>query len=254
MRRTRAAALVALAATVLPAVAACTGDDPEPPPAAGVFASTTWVGALARAAGATDVTVLAPANVPDPAGFRPTPEELAPAARAEHVVYAESDGFVAALRTAAGDAHLVPVRPSTALPGIRAEVTRLAKEFGTEAAAARWLTSFEAEVNALSQSLKGLAPIPPDTAVAAADVAHWAAFAGMKVVATYGPGPVTEAQRAALVARTPKLVLASVHRPADTPAIPGTIRVDLVNYPGEDLDLLAVFRTNGDRLGGTFAK
>jgi len=36
--------------------------------------------------------------------------------------------------------------------------------------------------------------------------------------------------------------------------VPGAIRVDLVNYPGADLDLVSVFQTNGDRISGTFAK
>jgi zinc transport system substrate-binding protein len=256
MRRTRTAAVVALAATVLPAVAACTDDEPAPAPSrtAAVVASTTWVGALAKAAGATDVAVIAPANVPDPGAFQPTQEEMALAGRAEHVVYAKSDGFAGALEAAAGDAHLVPVVPSTEVSGIRTAVTALAQAMGTESVANRWLAAFEAEVEALSESLKGLAPIPPDTAVASADVAHWAAFAGVRVVAEYGPEPPTDAERAALVARRPKLLLASVHRPADTPDIPGALRVDLVNYPGTDLNLLAVFQTNGDRLGATFAK
>jgi zinc transport system substrate-binding protein len=255
MRRTRAAALAALAATVLPA-AGCTGDEPAPTPprSAAVVASTTWVGALAKAAGATDIAVIAPDNVPDPGAFQPTQEEMALAGRAEHVVYAKSDGFAGALEAAAGDAHLVPVVPSTEPSGIRTAVTALARAMGTEAAANRWLTAFEAEVEGLSEALKGLAPIPPDTAVASADVAHWAAFAGVRVVAEYGPEPPTDAERAALVARRPKLLLASVHRPADTPDIPGALRVDLVNYPADDLDLLAVFQTNGDRLGATFAK
>jgi zinc transport system substrate-binding protein len=254
MRRSGAAALSVLAASLF-AVTGCTDDDKGPAPtAATVIASTTWVGALAKAAGADDVAVIAPANIPDPAGFAPTDEELAPAAKAEHVVYAETDGFAAALRGAAGKAHLVPVKPAVTLPQIRAEVTRLGKEFGTEAAAARWLATFESQVSGMSDALRGMAPIPAFKAVAAADVAQWAPFAGVEVVATYGPGPATGPKLAALVARKPKLLLASVHHPNDVPRIPGAIRVDLVNYPGADLDLLAVYQTNGDRISGTFAK
>jgi zinc transport system substrate-binding protein len=253
MRRSGAAALSVLAASLF-AVSGCTADDEPQPAAAPVVASTTWVGALAKAAGATDVAVIAPANIPDPAGFAPTDEELAPAARAEHVVYAETDGFAAALRRAAGGTHLVAVKPGVTLPEIRAAVTRLAAAFGTEAAAARWLDAFEAQVDGMSEALRGLAPIPPFKAVAADDVAAWAPFAGVEVVATYGPEPATGPTLAALAARKPKLLLASVHHPDDVPRIPGAIRVDLVNYPGADLDLLAVYQTNGDRISGTFAK
>jgi zinc transport system substrate-binding protein len=253
MRRSGAAALSVLAVSLF-AVTGCTGADEPAPGAATVVASTTWVGALAKAAGAPDVAVIAPANIPDPAGFTPTDEELAPAAKAEHVVYAETDGFAAALRGVAGDAHLVPVKPGVTLAEIRAAVTRLGEAFGTEAAAARWLATFESQVSGMSNALRGMAPIPAFKAVAAADVAPWAPFAGVEVVATYEPGQATGPKLAALVARKPKLLLASVHHPDDVPRIPGAIRVDLVNYPGADLDLLAVYQTNGDRISGTFAK
>lgn len=251
-----ALATVALALAVT-ATSACDSDSPpdgKPAETAAVVASTTWVGALARAAGATDVAVIAPANIPDQAAFDPTPTELEPAARSEHVLYAETDGFAAALKNAAGDAHLMSVRPVNTVPAIRSEVTRLAEVFGTRDAATRWLSTFEAQVDALSGSLKGLAPIPPLTAVAQADVAYWATFAGVRTVASYGPAPVTRDQLAALSAKKPKLLLANVHRPAGTPDIPGTIRVDLANYPGEDLNLLAVFQTNAARISATFAK
>jgi hypothetical protein len=99
-----------------------------------------------------------------------------------------------------------------------------------------------------------VAPIPAFTAVASVDVAHWAEFAGVRVVATYGPGAVTGNRLAALVARKPKLLLADVHRPAETPTIPRAIRVDLANYPGADLNLFTVFQINAERIGATFTK
>jgi zinc transport system substrate-binding protein len=259
MRLVRTAALTTLVATVALASTACTSDDSSPDPApAGdgdrVVASTTWAGALARAAGATDVTVIAPAIIPNQADFEPTADDLAPAGRADHVLYAESDGFAAQLKDAAGEAHLVPVKLSYGLADIRAQVTELGELLGTENAATQWLSAFDAEVTNLSASLQGVAPIPPFTAVAQVDVAHWATFAGVKVVASYGPAAVTADQRSALAASKPKLLLANVHLPAGTPDIPGAIRVDLANYPGEDLDLVAVFRTNAGRIGATFSK
>ena len=126
--------------------------------------------------------------------------------------------------------------------------------FGTQATASRWLIAFETQATALSKGLQGVAPIPAFTAVAQAEVAQWAEFAGVKVVGTYGPAAVTPAQLTGLAAKKPKLLLANVHVPARTPNVPGAIRVDLVNYPGEDLNLYAVFVTNADRISGTFAK
>lgn len=252
MRLLRSAVLIAIVAPLALAAAGCSDDEPAPP-AIEVVASTTLVGALAKAAGATDIVVIAPPTIPDQTGFEPTPDELAPAGRAKRVLYAESDGFAGALREAAGDAALVPVKPVTSLPEIRAEVTRLAGVLGTQSAATTWLSEFESQVNAMSTQLKGSAPIPALVTVAQADVAHWADFAGVKVAARYGPGPVSAEQKAALAAAKPEVVLANVHLPADTPDVPGTTRVDLMNYPGEELDLLELYVVNGDRIAGTFA-
>jgi zinc transport system substrate-binding protein len=252
----RAAALAALATTVVLTTAACTGDDSPDRDDDGnrVVASTTWMGALAKAAGATDVTVIAPAIIPNQQAFQPTADDLAPAKDADHVVFAEADGFAAQLKQAAGNAHQVPLKHVYTLAGVRAEVTELAELFGTQAAANRWLSAFDAEVTNLSTSMEGVAPIPPFTAVAEAGVVQWAEFAGINVVATYGPAPVTTRQLSALKAKKPQLLLANVHLPDATPAIPGAFRVDLTNYPGEDLDLLWVYRTNAERIGASFAK
>jgi zinc transport system substrate-binding protein len=255
----RAAALAALTTTVVLATTACTdGDSPDGgPPGDGnrVVASTTLAGALAKAAGATDVTVIAPANIPDQQAFAPTTEDLVPARTADHVIFAETDGFAGSLKEAAGDAHQMAIKPVYTLEGVHAEVTKLAELFGTQNAAKKWLTAFDTEVTNLSASMEGVAPIPPFTAVAEVGVAQWAQFGGgIKVVGKYGPAPVTAKQLADLTATKPMLILANVHAPNGTPKIPGTYRVDLVNYPGEDLDLLSVYETNAERIGLSFSR
>lgn len=259
MRVHQAVAGAVLTVTVAVASAACSTDTPQETSTDGggaaVVVSNTWVGALAKAAGATDIAVIMPVTVPDQAAYRPTPEDLAPAAEAEHLLYAESDGFADQLKTAAGgDVHQTVVTLSFDPATVQAEVTKLGELFGTQARAAQWLQLYQQQYTGISESLKGVAPIPPSKVVAEADVAHWAPFSGMQVVGTYGPGPVPADKLALLVAARPKLVFRNVHVPQPAPQIPGSIVVDLANYPGPDLDLLATVRTNGDRLGATLAK
>jgi zinc transport system substrate-binding protein len=219
-----------------------------------VVASTSWVGAFAKAAGATDITVIAPANLQHPPDYDPKPGDLVAVARADYVLYAEFDGFASRLRdSAGGNAKLVPVKVENTPAAINAEVTRLADLFGTTTAAASWLKGFENRYAELSNQVKAKALGKPLVAVAQLFMAYWGDFAGVTVSATYGPQPVTPAQLAGLVALKPVLVLANAHLPGANPDIAGARKVDLINYPAADLDLLAVFRINADRLTAALA-
>ncbi|ROP28896.1 zinc transport system substrate-binding protein [Couchioplanes caeruleus] len=234
----------------------CTSTDTRTPAAAApvtagpkVVASTTWAGALAKAAGARDITVIAPPSVQHPPDYDPRPSDLTAVAGATHVLYAEFDGFAAKLKEAAGgDGKLVTVALENTPARIRSEVTRLAAMFGTQAAAGTWLTSFDAEYAKLSGGVQAARPSPAPTAVTHAFLGYWADFAGLKVTGSYGPQPVSAGQLSALTATEPGLVLANAHLPSGNPEISGATRVDLVNYPEEDLDLLGVFRANAASL------
>jgi zinc transport system substrate-binding protein len=214
-----------------------------------VVASTSWVGALAKAAGATDITVVAPANVQHPPDYDPKPSDLAAVAGADYILYAEFDGFAAKLKDAAGGSgKLVPVLLENTPGKITSEVTRLADMFGTADTAKTWLATFNTEYTALSGQAKAALPNPAPTAVSQLFVGYWGKFAGIEVTGVYGPQPVSPGQLAELTAKKPALVLANAHLPGANPDIPGATRVDIVNYPGTDLDLIGVFKTNTERL------
>ncbi|WBB98902.1 MULTISPECIES: zinc ABC transporter substrate-binding protein [unclassified Solwaraspora] len=232
-----------------------TAPDADGPPAGGpaIVASTTWVGALARAAGVADITVIAPANVQHPPDYDPKPSDLAAVADADYVLYAEFDGFADRLTEAAGgDAELIAVQLENTPAAITAEVNRLGALFGTADAATAWLAEFDSTYAELSEQVKTAAP-EPGTAVAQLFIAYWAEFAGLQVAGTYGPQPVTASQLAELTAAEPTVVLANAHLPGANPDVEGAARVDIINYPGDDLDLLTVFRTNAENISAALA-
>ncbi len=215
-----------------------------------VVASTSWVGALAKAAGASEVTLIAPADAANPPEHKPKAAALKAAADADYVLYAKTDRFAPELIRAVGDrSELIEVLPAEVTPGkITSEVTRLGTTFGTSEAAKAWLSTFNAEYTKLSGQTKAALPNPAPTAVSELFVGFWGSFAGIEVTEVYGPQPVTASERADLTAKKPTLVFTNAHTPGVDPKIPGVTRVKLVNYPGEDLDLLGVFRTNTERL------
>ncbi|GIF69280.1 hypothetical protein Ais01nite_73150 [Asanoa ishikariensis] len=219
-----------------------------------MVASTSWAGALAKAAGASAVTVIAPANVQHPPDYDAKPSDLAAVAGADYILYAEFDGFAAKIKEATGGTgELVPVELENTPAKIRAEVTRLGAMFGTESAATTWLSSFDTEYAALSSGVKAKVPTTPPVVVSHLFMGYWGEFAGLQVQATYGPEPITPGQLAELTAKKPTIVLANSHIPGANPEIPGAKRVDIVNFPADDLDLLGVFRTNAQRLTAAVA-
>jgi zinc transport system substrate-binding protein len=259
MRLFRAAALTALTAVLAFSTTGCgTDDDTTPTGTASsgaaatgpkVVASTSWVGALAKAAGVTDITVIAPASVQHPPDYDPKPSDLVSVAGADYVLFAEFDGFAAKIKEAAGGSgKLVPVELENTPTKITSEVNRLAAMFGTQDAAKTWLSTFDTEYAKLSGEVKAKLPNPAPTAVSHLFMAYWGDFAGISVTGTYGPQPVTPSQLQELTAKKPALVLANAHLAGANPDIEGAKRVDIVNYPKDDLDLLGVFRANAAAL------
>ncbi|MFF0558563.1 metal ABC transporter solute-binding protein, Zn/Mn family [Streptomyces sp. NPDC004266] len=256
MARTRVrtphiASLVALTAAV-PLLTGCGSEDasgPEGHKAAGhkpvVVVTTTWEGAFAKAAGAEDVTVIVPRSVHHAPDYDPKPSDLAAVAKADFVLYAPFEPYAAKIKEAAGSkAKLVEVNLDNDPAKAGAEVTRLGGLFGTEEAAARFKERLDGEVAELNGELRAAWPGGRSPSVAAQVFTGWAAgLAGATTVGTYGPEPVTPAQLAALSAKKPAFVLDNAHMSAGT-VLPdtGAEQVEIVNYPGEDLDLLAVYR------------
>ncbi|MFE1442384.1 metal ABC transporter solute-binding protein, Zn/Mn family [Streptomyces sp. NPDC058739] len=216
-----------------------------------VVATTTWEGAFAKAAGAEDVTVIVPPSAQHAPDYDPKPSDLAAVAAADFVLYAPFEPYAEKIRQAAGSsAKLVEVALDNDAGKASAEVTRLGALFGTEEAAARWNTSFESTYGTLRKDLKAAWPGGRAPAVVAQVFSVWAArMAGAKVTGTYGPEAVTAGQLADLVKKKPSYVFDNVHMTTGE-VLPdaGAEQVEIVNYPGGDLDLLAVYKNAADTI------
>ncbi|MGH2952313.1 MAG: ABC transporter substrate-binding protein [Solirubrobacterales bacterium] len=218
------------------------------------MASTSWAGAFATAAGARNVTLVAPASVPHAPDYDPKPSDLAKIATADYVLYAPFDSFAPRLREAAGgQAETVELNLENTPTNIHAEVTRLGELFGTRAQATEWLSTFDRRYAELSAQVKTAEPQPVPNAVAHVFMAYWGEFAGLPVKGTFGPEPVTPGQLAQLTALRPGVVLANAHIP-NNPDIAGARTIELSNFPGADLNLLGVFEENTRRLSDALAR
>ncbi|MFJ3633383.1 metal ABC transporter solute-binding protein, Zn/Mn family [Streptomyces sp. NPDC090112] len=210
-----------------------------------VVVTTTWEGAFAKAAGAEDITVIVPQSVHHAPDYDPKPSDLAAVAKADFVLYAPFEPYAAKIKEAAGSkAKLVEVNLDNDPDKVKAEVDKLAGMFGTKNAATTWKTGFDTEYTKLNKEVQAAWPGGKAPAVVSQVFTVWAAkLAGAAPVGTYGPEAVTPAQLAELSAKKPALVLDNAHMSTGT-VLPdsGAKQVKIVNYPGDDLDLLAVYR------------
>jgi zinc transport system substrate-binding protein len=222
-----------------------------------VVVTTTWEGAFAQAAGVEDVTVIVPQSVHHAPDYDPKPSDLAAVAKADFVLYAPFEPYAAKIKEAAGSkAKLVEVNLDNDPAKAGAEVTRLGGLFGTKDAATQFKTRLDGEVAKLNGELKSAWPDGKSPSVVSQVFTGWAAgLAGATTVGTYGPEPVTPAKLAELSAKKPAFVLDNAHMSTGT-VLPdaGAKQVEIVNYPGKDLDLLTVYRNAAAELKKAMGK
>jgi len=212
-----------------------------------VVASTSWVGAVAKMAGASNITVIAPSNIQHPPDYDPKASDLAALSGANYILLAGFEGFAQRMKDAAGSsAKVETVTPDYDPAKLGPEVERLAAEWGTTDVAKKNLAGYTASYEAASANLKKTTSTKPQVVVAQMFVAGWAPFAGYEVKGTYGPEPTSPAKVAELAALKPTLVFENAHMGggSEIAGTSGGQLVNLVNFPGEDLELMPVVEKN----------
>ncbi|MFI6908329.1 metal ABC transporter solute-binding protein, Zn/Mn family [Nonomuraea sp. NPDC050394] len=237
---------ILLAAAVLLAMTACGQDSTAESGGLKVVAASSWEAGFAKAAGAKDVTVIVPPGVSHAPDYDPKPSDLAKVAEADIVLYAAFEGFAGKLKEAAGSkAKVIEVALDNSPEKVKAEVTRLAGEFGTTEAARTWTSGFDTEYAALKRKLAGKSPV----IVSQAFVAWAADLTGVQPAGVYGPQPPTAAQLADLAAKKPTIILDNSAMPAgDALGNVQAKRVVINNFPGDDHDLIGMYKANADAL------
>ena len=216
-----------------------------------VVASTSWVGAVAKMAGATNITVIAPSNIQHPPDYDPKASDLAALSEADYVLMAGFEGFAQRMKDAAGStAKMLMVAPDYDPAKLKVEVDKLATEWGTTEVADANMATYTTQYNDAAAALQKTTSGKPEVVVAHAFVANWAGFAGYTPAGIFGPDPLTPAKVAELVKLKPTLVFENSHMPGGTEiATPANaVLVSLINFPGDDLELMPVVNKNAETI------
>ncbi|MFI6096144.1 metal ABC transporter solute-binding protein, Zn/Mn family [Lentzea sp. NPDC051213] len=239
-------------------LAGCGSTSPQAQPDSGpkVVATTSWEAGFAKAAGAKNVTVIVPKSVLHAPDYDPKPSDLKAVADADFVLYAPFESFAPKITEAAGSkAKKVEVALDNSRDKVKTEVTRLAELFGTQDAAKKWNADFDTEYTKLAGDVKAKWPAGQQPKVVAqAFVGYAADLAGAELLAVYGPEPVTASKVAELAGKSPQFVFENSHMSTGT-VLPDAKaeQVMLVNYPGDDNDLLGVYRANAKAITDALA-
>ncbi len=232
---------------------------PAAAPASGglkIVASTSWVGALAAAAGASDITVIAPSSVQHPPDYDPKPSDLVAVANADYVLMAGYEGFAQRLQEAVGGdpSKVITVTTEYSPPAIHAEVKHLGELFGTSATADAFLSKFDSEYARLSDQVKAALGDRKPVVVTHLFMTPWVFFAGLEPAGSYGPAPMTADELKTLADKKPEFIFENVHMGGGGPLVEatGAKKIDLVNFPVKELDLFEVFETNTQTLLAAF--
>lgn len=255
IRNTTRVGLAALTATSLALLAGC-ATTPEAAPSKAptdsptVVASTTWQGMFATAAGAENVTVIVPPAAQHAAEYDPTAGDLTKLSGADFVLYSDFEAFVPTLTDAAdADAELIAVNADNTPENVIAEVTRLGKAFGTEEQAKAWVSEFETALDGFRGEIAEALGDDTDPVIVTQVYTTWLADLITDDVRTFGPAQPTIGEVHDLTAAAPRLVLDNIHMSAGK-VLPDAdaIQVNVVNYPDEDLDLIALYRMDVDKV------
>ncbi len=220
-----------------------------------VVASTSWVAAMARAAGAERITVLAPMELKHPPEYDFKPNDIIAATQAQWVLWAGYEGFMKNLVTAAGiaDDKVILVTTNNTPVVVKENVRILSERLGTIARFPAW----EKELDVLVEQIREGATVQGIAGKRAAVQFHHQALArwlGYDVVAVFGPGELTLTQLRSIEALNPDIIIDNWHMAQGEPLKKnGRAYVQFLNFPGAygTISILDVLRHNAEQIGIT---
>ena len=200
-----------------------------------VVASTSLTGAIAKAAGASEVRILTPAGAKHPPEYELKPSDLLKLEGANVVLYAGYERMVSRLAETSKNKNLVAIQVNTVMSpdNIIAQTRKVAAALHTETQQQLWEKSFMEKLNGLKTKL---APFAGKSAVVHLQAQPFARWAGLSVVQVISPGELSPKAMTEAIGKNPDIVVDILHFPVAR-VIADNARsryAQLINFPGVD--------------------
>lgn len=220
-----------------------------------VVASTSWVAAIAEAAGADQVDVLAPLDLKHPPEYDFRPSDLQRIAQADYVLWAGYEPFMRKIQSvvALPESRFLQVFTDNVPVTLKEQARKLAAVWATQDKETKWEESFDAAMAEILRQAKANGLIGK-RAVVQAFLVKYAQWMGLQVVGTFGGGEeLTPAKAAELLQKRPEIVVDNWHN-AQGAGLAAEAKVPyalLLNFPGHagTRTLIDVLRYNAKQFG-----
>ena len=219
-----------------------------------VVATNAWTAAFAEAAGAKNVTVLAPFQMQHPTEYELRPGDIPRVMKADLIVYAGYETMLDRMRKGLhiDESKMLQIDTRYDLPTLRKSIMKIAEKLGTAEQAEANLQQIETTITKAKETLKsdGLLNKPV--------LVHFfqqplAKELGLKIAGVFGPAPPEALQIAEMAKTDAVLIIDNAHNPVGKPlqeVLPGAQLVSLLNFPGahDTKTLMDVIRYNVEQL------
>lgn len=228
---------------------------PQPPtePEVSIIASTSWTALMAEAAGAKNVTVIAPAELKHPPEYDFKPSDLQALQEADWIIMAGYEPFMKKMLEASSisEEKIIKVMTTNTYSNLVEQTQLIAEKLGTQDAQQQWQSEFAKTVDTIMEKAKSKDVSNTKVLVHM----HMAAFVkslGYQVLEVYGAEELSPAKMGELAALKPDLIVDNYHNPQGKgiAELCGAERVELRNFPGpEHKNFIDLFSDNASKLG-----
>lgn len=216
-----------------------------------IVASTSWVGAIASAAGATDVTVLAPIELRHPPEYDYRPGDIVKVLEADYIVWAGYEPFIKKMIEATPEIEnkLIQVRTTNTPDYLVPETRKLAEIFGTEESQTQWEEIYLEDMSKYKEwaSLNSVQDKKVVVSVHQNEFITWLGFKPFKVI---GGNQLTPSDVVEILEAQPDLIIDNYNSLDGKLLTDDSAYIVLFNFPTKEYpELLDVLRENMKRLG-----
>ena len=201
-----------------------------------VVASTSWTAGFAYLAGAQDVHILAPIDLRHPPEYELRPSDMVRVSEADVIIFGGYERMVGRLIEASQNQGAIALEVATTYTREMLEqgVMAIAQVLGTESTAQTNLEDLFGFMDQWAEELRSLGL--QDTSVVAHQFQRQLLEdLGVRVVASFGPGPLEAQTIGRIRDLNPGLLVDNWHNPVAQPlaeVLPGVPVVELINFPG----------------------
>jgi zinc transport system substrate-binding protein len=201
-----------------------------------VVASTSWTAGFAYLAGAQDIHILAPIDLRHPPEYELRPSDMVRVSQADVIIFGGYERMVGRLIEASQNHGAIALEVATTYTREMLEqgVMAIAQVLGTETSARENLDKLFVFMDQWAEELTSLG-LQETSVVAHQFQRQLLEDLGVKVVASFGPGPLEAQTIGRIRDLNPGLLVDNWHNPVAQPlseVLPGVPVVELINFPG----------------------